>query len=124
MLSKLRRTAGAVALASAFWLGSGGWASAQAPESTDPIKIALFDWTSVNLNAKILGGILEKLGYTVEYPTADLLTRKRKFHSSTQPPARHYCSEKVAVRSVCCIIQPGKYIYFPVAGKNCSLRIY
>jgi glycine betaine/proline transport system substrate-binding protein len=30
-------------------------------ESKDPIKIALFDWTSVNLNAKILGGILESL---------------------------------------------------------------
>jgi glycine betaine/proline transport system substrate-binding protein len=43
-------------------------------ESKDPIKIALFDWTSVNLNAKILGGILEKLGYTVEYPTADYLS--------------------------------------------------
>ena len=49
-------------------------AYAQAPESSDPIKIALFDWTSVNLNAKILGGILEKLGYTVEYPTADYLS--------------------------------------------------
>ena len=36
-------------------------AYAQAPESNDPIKIALFDWTSVNLNAKIMGGILEKL---------------------------------------------------------------
>jgi glycine betaine/proline transport system substrate-binding protein len=45
-----------------------------AVESNDPIKIALFDWTSVNLNAKILGGILEKLGYTVEYPTADYLS--------------------------------------------------
>ena len=41
---------------------------------SDPIKIALFDWTSVNLNAKIMGGILEKLGYTVEYPTADYLS--------------------------------------------------
>ena len=50
----------------------GGPASAQ--ELSDPIKIALFDWTSVNLNAKILGGILEKLGYTVEYPTADYLS--------------------------------------------------
>ena len=49
-------------------------AHAAAPESNDPIKIALFDWTSVNLNAKILGGILEKLGYTVEYPTADYLS--------------------------------------------------
>ena len=48
-------------------------APAQAVESNDPIRIALFDWTSVNLNAKIMGGILEKLGYTVEYPTADYL---------------------------------------------------
>ena len=48
--------------------------SAFAEESSDPIKIALFDWTSVNLNAKILGGILERLDYTVEYPTADYLS--------------------------------------------------
>ena len=48
--------------------------AANAVESSDPIKIALFDWTSVNLNAKILGGILEKLGYTVEYPTGDYLS--------------------------------------------------
>ena len=48
--------------------------SATAVESNDPIKIALFDWTSVNINAKILGGILEKLGYTVEYPTGDYLS--------------------------------------------------
>jgi glycine betaine/proline transport system substrate-binding protein len=52
----------------------GGAVSATAADSTDPIKIALFDWTSVNLNAKILGGILTKLGYTVEYPTADYLS--------------------------------------------------
>ena len=49
-------------------------AQSATPESPDPIKIALFDWTSVNLNAKILGGILAKLGYTVEYPTADYLS--------------------------------------------------
>lgn len=54
---------------------AGGMAPvAAAPEPTDPIKIALFDWTSVNLNAKILGGILTKLGYTVEYPTTDYLS--------------------------------------------------
>jgi glycine betaine/proline transport system substrate-binding protein len=74
MRSRFRRTAGAALLATALALGSAGMASAQAPESTDPIKIALFDWTSVNINAKILGGILEKLGYTVEYPTADYLS--------------------------------------------------
>ena len=63
---------GALALAAASALTPA--AQAAAPESNDPIKIALFDWTSVNLNAKILGGILEKLGYTVEYPTADYLS--------------------------------------------------
>lgn len=49
-------------------------AAADVPESSDPIKIALFDWTSVNINARILGGILERLGYAVEYPTADYLS--------------------------------------------------
>jgi glycine betaine/proline transport system substrate-binding protein len=49
-------------------------AGAAVPESKDPIRIALFDWTSVNINAKILGGILERLGYKVEYPTADYIS--------------------------------------------------
>ena len=70
MSSKL--SIGAFALAAAAFMAPAAYA--QAPESNDPIKIALFDWTSVNLNAKILGGILEKLGYTVEYPTADYLS--------------------------------------------------
>ncbi len=64
----------AAAAAATLLAGAPTGASAQVPESTDPIKIALFDWTSVNLNAKILGGVLEKLGYTVEYPTADYLS--------------------------------------------------
>jgi glycine betaine/proline transport system substrate-binding protein len=70
LLSKLKVGAFAFAALTAF----APIASAEAPESSDPIKIALFDWTSVNLNAKIMGGILEKLGYTVEYPTADYLS--------------------------------------------------
>jgi glycine betaine/proline transport system substrate-binding protein len=49
-------------------------AVAGAPESQDPIKIALFDWTSVNVNANILGDIYKKLGYNVEYVTADYLS--------------------------------------------------
>jgi glycine betaine/proline transport system substrate-binding protein len=49
-------------------------AVADVPESTDPIKIALFDWTSVNINANILGTILTELGYNVEYVTADYLS--------------------------------------------------
>ena len=49
-------------------------AVAGAPESQDPIKIALFDWTSVNVNANILGDIYKKLGYNVDYVTADYLS--------------------------------------------------
>jgi glycine betaine/proline transport system substrate-binding protein len=73
MTSKFARFgAGAAALAAASLFMPSAYAAA--PESNDPIKIALFDWTSVNLNAKIIGGIFEKLGYTVEYPTADYLS--------------------------------------------------
>ncbi len=48
-------------------------AMAAVPESTDPIKIALFDWTSVNLNATILAKILKQQGYNVDLVTSDYL---------------------------------------------------
>jgi len=75
MVTGFRTLAGAAALS--LGLAAGGLATpaeADVPESTDPIKIALFDWTSVNINAHILGGILTKLGYNVEYVTADYLS--------------------------------------------------
>ena len=68
------RSLAVLALGVAVGIGAARPAAAEVPESNDPIKIALFDWTSVNLNAKILGGILKKLGYNVEYPTADYLS--------------------------------------------------
>ena len=50
-------------------------ASAQSlPESTDSIKIAMFDWTSVNLNATILAQVLKAKGYNVELVTSDYLS--------------------------------------------------
>jgi glycine betaine/proline transport system substrate-binding protein len=64
------------ALAGAALLGA-AWcspAAAAVPESSDPVRIALFDWTSVNINANILGNILKRLGYNVEYVTADYLS--------------------------------------------------
>ncbi len=73
MMRKMQGTA----LAAAVGLALGAWsapAMADVPESKDPIKIALFDWTSVNINAHILGGILERLGYNVEYVTAEYLS--------------------------------------------------
>lgn len=74
MKCSVGRTGLAAAFAGALLAGGAGPALAEAPESQDPIKIALFDWTSVNLNANILGGILKRLGYNVEYVTADYLS--------------------------------------------------
>jgi glycine betaine/proline transport system substrate-binding protein len=75
MLETFRR--GAVATTVAMGLGAGLMtmpALAQVPESTDPIKIAMFDWTSVNINATILAQILKAQGYNVEMVTSDYLS--------------------------------------------------
>lgn len=76
MLQTFRR--GAVATTVAMGLGAGLLAApafAQSvPESPDPIKIAMFDWTSVNINATILSQILIGQGYNVELVTSDYLS--------------------------------------------------
>ncbi|MDR4307978.1 ABC transporter substrate-binding protein [Chelatococcus sambhunathii] len=46
-----------------------------APESKDPIKITLNDWTGELISAHIVGEILKKAGYNVEYVPADYLAQ-------------------------------------------------
>ncbi|MGE0118383.1 MAG: ABC transporter substrate-binding protein [Dongiaceae bacterium] len=70
----MRVTGLAAAVAGTLLAGAAAPAAADAPESQDPIKIALFDWTSVNINANILGGILKRLGYNVELVPADYIS--------------------------------------------------
>lgn len=74
MTNQMRVSGLAAAFAGAILAGSAAPAAAEAPESQDPIKIALFDWTSVNINANILGGILKRLGYNVELVPADYIS--------------------------------------------------
>jgi glycine betaine/proline transport system substrate-binding protein len=74
MKHKLTTAGLAAAFAGVLMAGGIAPAQAEAPESSDPIKIALFDWTSVNINANILGGILKRLGYNVEYVPADYIS--------------------------------------------------
>jgi glycine betaine/proline transport system substrate-binding protein len=62
-----RAAAGALALA-------GGPAGAQ-PESKDPIKLTLHDWTGQLLTTQLMGEILKKAGYNVEYVQADYLAQ-------------------------------------------------
>lgn len=76
MKDTFRHSAIGAVIAVGFGLGAVvSPASAQSvPESTDPIKIALFDWTSVNINATILEKILQSKGYNVEMMTSDYLS--------------------------------------------------
>ena len=74
MMNQMRVSGLAAALAGAILAVGAAPAAAEAPESQDPIKIALFDWTSVNINANILGGILKRLGYNVELVPADYIS--------------------------------------------------
>ena len=48
---------------------------AAAPESQDPIKITLHDWTGQFITTKIMGEVLKKAGYNIEYVQADYLAQ-------------------------------------------------
>lgn len=63
----------AAGVALGVWLA--GPVAAAEVESNDPIKIALNDWSSQNVSSYILGGVLEKLGYTVEYVQSDAMAQ-------------------------------------------------
>ncbi|BCH27437.1 ABC transporter [Mesorhizobium sp. L-8-10] len=73
MLSRNRMAGaalGAVALCTAF-SHSPAWAQ----ESTDPIKLTLHDWTGQLITTNIMGEVLKKAGYNVEYVQADYLAQ-------------------------------------------------
>ena len=45
-------------------------ASAQVPESNEPIKLAMNEWTGQHISTVVAGEVLKRMGYTVEYVTA------------------------------------------------------
>ncbi|HWL72084.1 MAG TPA: ABC transporter substrate-binding protein [Geminicoccus sp.] len=60
----------AVALPMALAGGNAG-----AVESNDPIKLTLHDWTGQLITTRIMGSVLQKAGYNVEYVQADYLAQ-------------------------------------------------
>ena len=63
-------------LAAAALAFAAGTTSAQAqdiPESQDPIKLAIAEWTGQHITTYIAGEILQRMGYNVEYVTAAYL---------------------------------------------------
>jgi glycine betaine/proline transport system substrate-binding protein len=62
--------------ASAFALSAALTAlPAAAQESTDPIKLTLHDWTGQLITTELMGEVLKKAGYNVEYVQADYLAQ-------------------------------------------------
>ncbi len=67
-----RAMIGAVSLALAGLAGG----SVQADvESRDPIKLTLHDWTGQFVKTKIMGEVLKKAGYNIEYVQADYIAQ-------------------------------------------------
>ena len=67
-----RAMIGAVSLALAGLAGG----SVQADvESRDPIKLTLHDWTGQFVTTKIMGEVLKKAGYNIEYVQADYIAQ-------------------------------------------------
>ncbi len=69
---KAAAAAGAMLISLAGLVGS---AEADVPESQDPIKIAINEWTGQHLSAHIAGKILQQMGYNVDFVTAGGLTQ-------------------------------------------------
>jgi len=67
------RRLGALALAATIGLSAGGAGAAGVPESSDPIRIAIHEWTGQHITSYIAGEVLKKMGYNVEYVTAAML---------------------------------------------------
>ncbi len=66
----MRKTLCAAALAAAAVS-----AAATAAESQDPLKLTLHDWTGQLITTQIMGEVLKKAGYNIEYVQADYIAQ-------------------------------------------------
>ena len=61
-------------LAAVTVLAFGGAVSAgNVPETDEPIKVIMNDWTGQHVSTKIAGALLQKMGYNIEYVSAGAL---------------------------------------------------
>ncbi len=73
MLGNLTRILRSLAVAGTLVLAAGAAQAQNIPESPDPIKLAIHEWTGQHITTYIAGHILEGMGYDVEYVTAAYL---------------------------------------------------
>ncbi len=74
-MSKWRKSLTGLAAATAMCVTLGSAAALADVESKDPIKITLHDWTGQFITTKIMGSVLMKAGYNVEYVQADYIAQ-------------------------------------------------
>ncbi len=72
---KLTRTAVAAATAVALFASAGALPALAEVESKDPIKLTLHDWTGQLITTQLMGEVLKKAGYNVDYVQADYLAQ-------------------------------------------------
>ena len=70
-MAKAAGLVSALALTTALTAGT-AWAE---PESKDPIKLTLHDWTGQLITTQIMGEVLKKAGYNIEYVQADYIAQ-------------------------------------------------
>lgn len=75
MFRKSMGAIGSMLAAAVFAVAAGttGAKAQDAPESQDPIVLALAEWTGQHITTYIAGEILQRMGYNVEYVTAAYL---------------------------------------------------
>lgn len=72
----VQKSIGGMVIASAIAALTAAPASAaDYPESDDPIRMTIHDWTGQYLTTHIMGTVLEEMGYEVEYVQADYLAQ-------------------------------------------------
>jgi glycine betaine/proline transport system substrate-binding protein len=64
-----------IALALGIFIIFSSTALAEVPESKDPIKLTIHDWTGQYITTHIMGRVLERMGYKVEYVQADYIAQ-------------------------------------------------
>ncbi len=77
---KLKSYIAAVAVAA---FGCTASAQAAVPESSDPIKLAINEWTGQHISTHVAGEILKRMGYNIEYVTAGYYPQMQAMEDNT-----------------------------------------
>ncbi len=64
-------------------LGASAQAMAAVPESDEPIKLAVNEWTGQHISTHVAGEILKTMGYNVEYVTAGYYPQMQAMEDNT-----------------------------------------